>query len=135
MTVEELNELKKEIKDDFLITEQNALNKSLEVPNLYQKYLSYFLRESRVLKKQKVNLDKLYGEKFRHYREDYARDLNKGEIEYYINSDEEYHKLNLEYQLQESICAYLESVALKVKNLSFDIKNFIDLRIFLAGGK
>lgn len=133
MTLDELNKLKKEATEDLSITEQNALEKTLEVPQLFQRYLSLFLRESLILKKMRVNLDKLYGQRFRYYREDYGRELRAGEIEHFINSEEEYHKKNLEYQTQEAICKYLEDTTQKMKNLSFDLKNFIDLRSFLGG--
>src|SRR5256885_1984112 len=126
MTLDELNKLKKDAGEDLSFTEKNALEKTLEVPQLFQKYLSMFLRESLILKKLKANLDKLYGERFRYYREDYSRELNKGEIEYFINSEEEYHKKNLEYQTQEAICKYLEDTTQKMKNLSFDLKNYVD---------
>ena len=135
MTIEELNILKKKASLDLTITEKNALQKTLEIPNLYQIYLSYFIKESMDLKKMKVNLERMYGEKFKYYKEDYGRELNRGEIEHYIDADKEYHEKNQEYQFQELVCKYLEEITQRMKSLSFDLKNFIDLKTFLGGGK
>jgi len=135
VTIDELNILKKKAGFDLTITEKNALQKTLEIPNLYSFYLSYFIKESMDLKKMKVNLEKLYGEKFKYYREDYSRELNKGEIEFYIDADKEYHERNQEYQFQELVCKYLEEITQRMKSLSFDLKNYVDLRLFLGGSK
>ncbi len=135
MTLQELNLLKKEIEADFTITEENAMVKSLDAPKIFSKYLARTIKESQVLKKMKGDLDKMYADRYKYYKEDYERKLNQGEIETYILTEAEYHKKNYEYQLQESICAFLEGITKKANNLSFDIKNFVDLRLFYGGGK
>ena len=88
-----------------------------------------------ILKKQKIELDKIYADLYKFYKEDYSRELNKGDIEYYINKDESYYTKNNEYQIQESICMYLESIVKRANGLSFDVKNYIDLKLFMAGSK
>jgi Recombination, repair and ssDNA binding protein UvsY len=135
MTIDELNLLKKKAALDLTITEKNALQKTLEIPNLYQLYLSHFIKESMDLKKMKVNLEELYGKKFKYYREEYSRELNRGEIEHYIDADKEYHDRNQDYQFQELVCKYLEEITQRMKSLSFDLKNYVDLRLFLGGSK
>lgn len=135
MNIKELNILKKEASDDLTITDANILDKTREAPYLFSKYLAYYLRESLILKKQKIELDKIYADRYKFYKEDYSRELTKGDIEYYINKDESYYTKNNEYQIQESICMYLEGITKRANGLSFDVKNYIDLKLFMAGSK
>ena len=135
MTTDELNKIKKEIELDLMINDENVLSKSLQIPHIYQKYLSVFIKESFILKKMKIELDIMYGDRFKYLREQNSRKLTQGDTECYIMSEESYQKKNLEYQFQELICRFLEEITQKIKNLSFDIKNYVELKIFLGGGK
>lgn len=134
MKIEDLNKIKKQIEDDLQITDQNVLSKSLTVPNLFQKILSIFVRESLILKKMKADLDKEYGLKIKFYKETYDHKLNVAETSGYIDSDEVYFKKKNEFLVQESICSYLEESMGNIKQLSFQIKNYIELKKFLLGG-
>ncbi len=65
MKLEELNKLKKEIEVDLLITDQNVKDKCLLVPNLFQKYLNHFIKQSQILKNLKLDLEKIESNKFK----------------------------------------------------------------------
>jgi hypothetical protein len=134
MKLEELNRIKKEIEADLEITDDNVLGKTLEVPKIYQKYLSVFLRESIELKKLKADLDKCYGLKIRGLKENIGYKLNAGETEGYVDSEEDYFLKRKEFFLQEAITKYLEDSIVNIKNLSFNISNYIALKKFLLGG-
>jgi hypothetical protein len=134
MNQKQLNDIKKELEDDVLITDDNVVEKSRRVPHMYQKYLSIYIREAMELKKMKSELDEFYGLAFGKLLTG-PRKLNKGEIEYFINGDSEYGRRRRAMEFQEQVCLFLENSVQNVKNLSFNLKNYIDLKIYLQGGK
>lgn len=134
MNFNELNSLKKEIESDLLITDENCSQKILHVPNLFQRYLSIYIREAQLLKTLKLDLVKIESEKFKFYKEEYERSLNKGEIEYYVSLDEKYLEKKRSLDLQESICNFLEMTVQNFKSLPFNLRSYVQLRTFLGGG-
>lgn len=134
MNQTELNKLKSDLESDLDITDDNVLDKSLRVPHLYQKYLSYYIKESIALKKMKVELDEFYGKAIEELVKGPLK-LSKGEMDHFVEGNKEYCDKRRSYYFQEQCCVFLENSVQNVKNLSFNIKNFIDLKIFLQGGK
>lgn len=134
MTLEELNKIKKEIEKDVDITDINVLDKSLEIPKIFQKYLSFYIRESTKCKTMKIELEQMYGKKIQEIKKDVGYKLNVVETEGFVNSDEKYTQLRKDYVIQEAVCKFLEESIISIKNMSFNIKNYVELKIFLGGG-
>ena len=91
MNEEMFKRLKKTASKDLSFTEENAEQKSIEIPNLYQKYLDFYIDQLREIKELQLDIDKKHGELFKFYKfEDNRSWGNKGEIETQINSNNEY---------------------------------------------
>lgn len=133
MNFNDLNSLKKQVEEDLLITDENVKDKCLKTPNLFQKYLNHFIKESYLLKQLKLDLQEIEAKKFKHYKEEYNRQLNKGDIEYYVSLEPEYLSKKKQLIEQESICQYLELTVDNFKSLKYGLKSYIDLRMFLGG--
>lgn len=130
----ELNKWKRELEQDTLVTDDNIIDKVKRVPHLYQKYLSIYVKETMTLKKMKSDLDEFYGLAFKKLLEG-DRKLNKGEIDQFISCNPEYVKMNREYMFMEQVCIFLEKSVDNVKSMSYSCKAYVDLKIWLGGGK
>lgn len=132
--MEELEALRGRVERDFLLDEDNIRGKSLEVPKIYHRYLREFTTRSLELKVKRAELERVFGERVKYYKEEYDRELKMSEIEKYVFVEERYYNLHLDIIRLESLCRYLEDVVKRANGLPYDIKNYIDLRKFIDGG-
>jgi len=134
MNWNEYNRLKQIVDKELVITEDNALKKSLDTPLLYHKYLDICTNQMRYVKTLTKDVKKKYKERYEHFKfkSDFQLD-SKSEIETFIFGDEEYANLKHELDTQEIILHYLEEVLSTIQKSSFHIKNFIDYAKFRAG--
>jgi hypothetical protein len=134
MTDKDFSQLKKIIEEILKIEENNILSKSMEIPVKYHKILGIYVKELDSLENLKSKLEKKYGELYKQYK--YNDNYNwerKNEIESQIYSNSEYNKLKLEINRQEIITEYLSKSLNNLNNMSFHIKNYIDMRKYLNG--
>lgn len=132
--LKKLEELKARADRDLFLDEATLAAKALEVPKLYHFYLLEFTSHSQVLKTKKAELERAFGEKVKYYKEEYDRELRMSEIEKYVFTDPKYYNMHLEVMDLEVLCRYLEDIIKRVSGLQYDIKNYIELRRFFAGG-
>jgi len=134
MTLEQLEKLKVKVNNDLQLTDANVLDKSLNLPILYQKYLDVFISQMRVFKNLERDKQNMYSKKYHHYKfeGDFQLD-SKGEIETYINGDDDYDELLRKYNVQALVIEYLENVLDNIKKLTFTIKNYVTFKMFLSG--
>lgn len=134
MEIEVFNKLKKMADKEVRFTEETALIKTTEVPNLYQKYLDIYIVELRTLKDMKTNLAQTYGVKYDYFKNGHTHNwTGKAEIETQIFADKVYHQQRIDANKQEYMVEYLEGVLDNVKRLSFSLKNYIDMKKFQTG--
>ena len=134
MEIAVFNKLKAIADKEVRFTEETALVKTTEVPNLYQKYLDIYIVELRILKDMKTNLAQIYGVKYDYFKHGHTHTWSgKAEIETQIFADAAYHKKRIEANQQEYMVEYLEGVLDNVKRLSFSLKNYIDMKKFQTG--
>jgi len=134
MEIAVFNKLKAIADKEVRFTEDTALTKTTEVPNLYQKYLDIYIVELKTLKDMKTDMAKTYGIKYDYYKNKHTHTWSgKAEIETQIFADPVYHKERIKMNQQEYMVEYLEGVLDNVKRLSFSLKNFIDMKKFQTG--
>ena len=130
----EYDRLRKLAEADIKITTDNVLQKSIDRPIIYHKYLDIFIVQTRKYRKMKIDVNQMYGQLYKKYKFDGNIALsNKSEVEAFINNDEVYIKLLHSLNIQETIIIYLEKLLDTIKSMSFDIKNFIEFQKFLGG--
>ena len=134
MTQVDFQKLKLFFENELKITEQNIMEKSIQLSNFYSKTLQIYSKELRILKMKKVEMDKTFGELYHKYKFKYDFQLDtKAEVETYIKSDDIYYKLALEYAQQEVQVNFLEQTLGQINNMGYRIKNFIDLKKISQG--
>jgi len=134
MTEEEYLILSEKINTDLLITESNVLLKSIEIPQIYTFYLNHYRKTLKYYKELLVLKDKIYGELFHYYKYEFTHALDKKtDIEPYINSNEKFYKILIKVNNQEIYLKWLEKALDNIKQMSFNIKNFIDYKKFMNG--
>lgn len=130
MTKDEILDL---IENDLNITAENIETKMYEVSGLHSKYLRHFFNTKIKLNKKRKELNIKY--KTLYYKiKDESNDLmNQKEIMFNVLGDEEYAKLNYEIEVLSDLVDILDRTVKKVNNLSFDVKNIIAYKGYLAG--
>jgi hypothetical protein len=134
MNLEDLKKLKRRATEDVQFNEDNAVEMSTRIPNLYQKYLSLYITELEKYKEFVATRDQLYGRLIRD--EKINGDIewkNKDEYNAVINCNDDYYSLRLRTNQQELVVKFLEDTLSNINRMSFSIKNYIDLKKFLGG--
>jgi len=134
MKVEDFQKLKDVVEKELKITDENVLEKSIQLSNFYAKFLQIYSKELKILKSLYHEKDKVYGKLYHHYKfeGDFQLDT-KAEVEAYIKADDTYYKIALKYSQQEIQVKFLEQVLDHINNLGFRIKNYIDLKKMSQG--
>ena len=135
MTSEKFNEIKKNISEHINITDSNIAGKLLLHAKMSTKYLAIFTEESLLMSQMKVDLESKYGTLYMDFKTTSRYELKVAEIEYNINANSEYIGLKRAYLEQESYVKFLEGFIGILKNLNYSLKGYVDLKIWLSGGK
>lgn len=130
---EEFKKLRKEVNNDLTITKENVLEKSLQVPKLYSKYLNIFIALFRRYKALIEEKDVLYKKLYHEYKYEFKYELKNTEVNLYIKGDEKFMLKCSEINDVEHILKYFEKILENIKQISFNVKNFIDYTKFLNG--
>ena len=136
MKLEEIQELwnrDREIDISELATE------SIRIPQIHDKYLKIYVDEKIKLRKLQLNLAKISKMKSDYYsgrmsQEDLDRlewqpflvKVLKGEVNSYVESDDDIIKLKETIALMEEKINYIDSVIRMINNRGFQIKSAID---------
>ncbi|WP_298751853.1 recombination mediator protein UvsY [uncultured Arcobacter sp.] len=118
-----ITELMKEVEEDFNFTKENIGEKVFSAPSLHSKYLNLYLREFTKYTNMYKQIKQMYRKKYYYYKEDFSYSLSQKEIDFHIDSDDDYADLYKQYCSQKAIVDYLDSIVKKSQQISFDIKN------------
>ena len=108
-----------------------ALTKSL--PGIYQKAIAMFTEQYQTCNNLKTLKEDMYGKIYKKHKITDSRSFSKPEIDIIIQSDDNYRKLKIEYNTQEMYLKYLEFTIDNIKKISFQVKNYIEIKKFFAG--
>jgi hypothetical protein len=136
MNIDQFKLLKSNTETEINVTEDNISEKSIKFTSIYNKYLSLYIQELRILKKLTLDKDKIYGELYNKFKfnNNFQLDTNK-EIDVYVRADDKYYNVSLDLQNQEMVVKYLEEVLQNINNTGYRIKNYIELQKLKQGLK
>ncbi len=119
----------KEMTDkELVINVDNVMEKSLSLPNTYQKYLKIYIVELRKFKEIKSKVKWKYGKLYHHYSWDVDFKLDKkNEIEAEINGNDEYYDLVKLLDDQTIVVDFIEKFLDQLKTAGFAIKNYLEI--------
>lgn len=136
MKLEEIQELwnrDREIDISELATE------SIRIPQIHDKYLKIYVDEKIKLRKLQLNLAKIFKMKSDYYSGRMSQEeldrlewqpflvkVLKGEVNSYVESDDDIIKLKETIALMEEKINYIDSVIRMINNRGFQIKSAID---------
>lgn len=134
MTFEErIEKYLEEEKDDFFIDKTKLLLYIQKMPNLHSKWLRYFTNEKALWLKMEKHRRKLFRDLHEYYLTEYSFSIKPNQVHYYIESDKKYNDILYKIEMQEHIIKTLETILNKIKNVSWDIKNYIEWSKFVNG--
>ena len=128
-----VNELFKEMEQDFDINYDNLKDKLFEIPKLHNKYLKMYFKQKTKLLNCVNKLKALYKDKYLYYSKHYEYNLSTKEVQFFIEGDDEYQKLYMNCEKQKEIVKVLEEAVEKAKKLSFDAKNILQYLEYISG--
>ena len=139
-----LDELKKQAKEDLAITEhENMDQESYKNQLIKPKWLEYKTNYEQLLIMRKTDHQKMWREKWEYYggkadAKVYAAkpcDIKvlKNDLQMYIQSDDEILELQNKISYYESIIKYIEGIIKSIDNRQWDIRNSQDWKKFEAG--
>ena len=120
--------LDKELEKD-LGSRDDIERLSINIPHVNAKYLRFLHDEAIKYNELKSEWDKLYREKYNYYRYDYTIVFsNKAECDIFINGDDEIIELKRKLDNSKIIMNHLEGIIKMIGQLSFNIRNSIELK-------
>lgn len=140
MKIEEISKLWEE---DSKIDITNLHLESINIPSLHNKYYKFYISEKVRLKKYKADYNKLKFDKYEFYTlgpneetEKLGWELPprgrilKGEVERYLEADQDIINLTLKIGICEEKIEYLKSIIQLISNRTFQCKNALDFLKF-----
>lgn len=123
----------KEAEDDMNLDKADLEAKLRSIPNLHNKWLRKFIIQSKVLLQKERDLMELERKKRKYYLFDYEYEVKPTQVQFYIDSDDEYAKKLYQVNLQRKLVDLIERTLKKTTQLSFDIKNLMDFKKMKEG--
>lgn len=103
--------------------------KNSALPTEIQYMQKFYTQQKYEVEKLKIELDELYGQKFRYYRiDDNVQWNTTKEIESQIYADKDYAAKNRQLAEQKYYLNYIEETLSNLKAMNFTIKNYIDYK-------
>lgn len=136
MKTEDFQKLKDIIEQELKITEENVMDKSIQLSNLYSMILKIYSKELRALKEKKLEIDRCFGINYAKLKNEgyFGRNVESiKEAEIYIFNDNQYYQLKLEYSQIETQVEILQKYLSQIDNLGFRIGNYITLKKMKLG--
>ena len=139
-----LDELKKQAKEDLAITEhENMDQESYKNQLIKPKWLEYKTNYEQLLIMRKTDHQKMWREKWEYYggkadakvyaAKPFDIKVLKNDLQMYIQSDDEILELQNKISYYESIIKYIDGVIKSIDNRGWDIRNATDWKKFEAG--
>ena len=133
-----LDELQQSWNKDCLFDELNLGEESLVVPRLHQKYHIYYNKYKLILEDERQKLKRIRRERWLFYNgkgkdsEGNYFDLKvlKGDLNVFLESDEEIQKQILKITYFETCINYIENILKMINTRGFQVKNAIDAKRF-----
>jgi hypothetical protein len=123
-----LDKFKEEIVKDLKIDEMNLLDKQMMLPSLKHKWVARLIdakRELNALNRRKKVLRESVLEEFK--KNGIPPGILKSTIDNKISCSDPMLKLQEEIEEKEIVVEYLEKVEVIFKNMSFDLKNIVEI--------
>lgn len=123
-----------DIEEKLTIKQHNIDKKVFEAPNIQNDLLRQYMKEKTKLIKLEAEHNRLFGQKFHHYR--YESDIrceNKDVAIYYVKKDEEYIEKFIQYEKQKVLCETLERYLKRASQMTYDIKNILEYLKYING--
>ena len=139
-----LDELKKQAKEDLAITEHENMDQESYINQLIKpKWLEYKTNYEQLLIMRKTDHQKMWREKWEYYggkadakvyaAKPFDIKVLKNDLQMYIQSDDEILELQNKISYYESIIKYIEGIIKSIDNRQWDIRNSQDWKKFEAG--
>jgi hypothetical protein len=77
--------------------------------------------------------EELYGKLYMQHKKNNDRSFSKPEIDIIIQSESKYRDIKIEYNTQEMYLKYLDFTIDNIKKISFQVKNYIEIKKFFQG--
>ena len=140
----DLPAIKEAWSKDSVIDQVMLDEASLRIPQLHQKYLGWRQEFSLLAKRKRQELKKLQHAKTLYYSgkahpEEYEKEpfnykLMKSDVPAWVAVDESVNKVEMQLEYYNEILDSLDEILKQINQMSFNIKNAVQWRMFVGGG-
>lgn len=135
-TIEELDEeyddklekLRDELHDAFSINNKNLDGEVMKTISKLHYYNGLLAEEKLVLNRIIRKKNEIYGKLYEKFRFNSDVKLDKGEVQYWIDRDPLWQKIQSYYESHKELCDLIERSIKALQTKSFAIKNLIDIK-------
>lgn len=134
MELKDLQKLRELAKNDLQFDDENLSSKLSNHPVTCQRYTDKLMQEKLLLGKLEIEKENLYSKKYHTYKfeGDYKLSSAK-EIDIYVKGDKDYDSILKRYNEKVIIVNLLDETLKNIRNMGFSMKQYFDLKSFLAG--
>jgi hypothetical protein len=104
-----------------------------QMPIIIQKYMNAQFDLMYVVSEKEMEKNKIYGERFKYYKEDYNFKLSSAEVKYYIAKDTVYVNIVKELEVHETLFKQIVEIITELRNVQWMIKTSIEYKKFEFG--
>jgi hypothetical protein len=136
MKIEDFQKLKDLVEQELKLTQENVMDKSLQLSKFYIMFLKIQSKEKRNLEIKKLEKEKVYGELYHWYKFNVA-DKNGlkfefqlgsiSEIDIYVKSNPQYHQIALECSQIENHISFLDQTLQHINSMGFTIGHYVNM--------
>ena len=140
----DLNTIQEAWKKDSVIDKVMLDEASLAIPRLHQKYLGWRNEFSLLMKRKKQELKKIQHVKTLYYSGKAAPEayeetpfhhkVMKSDVPAWVAVDDQVNKIEMQLEYYEEILSSLDEILRQINQMSFNIKNAVQWRMFVGGG-
>lgn len=136
MDLKKFEELQKVIDKNIVWEEDTIEDMEKKLGKMYQNLTNIFFKEKVLTDDLHTELKKIYSEKFIELKTKSNRAYDtKHEVDTVINSDEDYYSKSLEFNKQKAILDWIEKTMDNLNNIKFEIKDYMNWKLFKSGMK
>lgn len=136
MKLKNFEKLQGIIKRAVIWDEDTIEEMEKKLGKMYQNLTNIFFKEKLLTDDLQTELKKMYSDLFIELKTKSNRAYDtKHEVDTVINSNEDYYRKTLEFNKQKAILDWIEKTMDNLNNIKFEIKDYMNWKLFKSGMK
>ena len=134
MDLEQFKNLQEIIEKQLEWDEENILEMEKKLGKIFQRLTDIFFKVKVTVDNLDLDIKKMYSDLYVSLKQTSKISFdNNNKIDNYINSDQAYYNLNVEFNTKKAMLDWIEKTLSNINNVKFEIKDFMNWKMFKSG--